>query len=135
MLFTLLMASNFANMAVMEAKCIKGQLFPSLAIQPYRWSFSLMLLLVEAARCVPIFLYVKSVYTPAVEKEPSTFAWRYLWLIPATFYLMWYYATYFNATRSSLESALRPGNAVSLLVINIGAILPSKQKMQALITL
>lgn len=36
---------------------------------------------------------------------------------------MWYYAIYFNATRSSLEIALRSGNAVFLLVINIGAIL------------
>lgn len=23
------------------------------------------------------------------EKEPSGFEWRYLWLIPATFYVMW----------------------------------------------
>lgn len=63
MLFTLLMASNFANLAVMVAKCIEGQLFPSLAVQPYRWSFSLMLLLVEAAMCVPpLFVHQIGLY-------------------------------------------------------------------------
>ena len=28
---------------------LEGQLFPALAVQPYRWSFALMMLAVEAA--------------------------------------------------------------------------------------
>lgn len=88
-LFTLLMLSNLANLAVIAAKCLEGLLFPSLAVQNYRWSFSLMLLAVETLLAVPLFLYMKRVFTPAVEKEPSGFEWRYLWLIPATFYVMW----------------------------------------------
>ncbi len=122
-LFTLLMISNIANLAVISAKCIEGQIFPDLAIQPYRWSFSLMLLSVEIIIAIPIFIYMNSVYTPAVENEISGFEWRYLWLIPATFYMMWYYAIYGNISRSSLEIALRPGNAVFLFIINIGAVL------------
>ena len=77
-LFTLLMISNLANFAVISAKCIEGLLFPALAMQSYRWSFSLMLFAVEIILSVPIFLYMKSVFTPAVEKEPSGFEWRYL---------------------------------------------------------
>lgn len=88
-LFTLLMLSNLANLAVIAAKCLEGLLFPSLAVQNYRWSFLLMLLAVETLLAVPLFLYMKRVFTPAVEKEPSGFEWRYLWLIPATFYVMW----------------------------------------------
>lgn len=121
--FTLLMISNIANLAVISAKMLEGQLFPALALQSYRWSFSLMLLLVEAVLSVPIFLYMKRVYTPAVEKEPSGFEWRYLWLIPATFYVIWYYAIYGNVSRSSLEIALRPKNALFLFIINVGAVL------------
>ena len=105
-LFTLLMISNIANLAVITAKTFEGLIFPKLAVQNYRWSFSLMLFIVEIILAVPVFLYMRKVYTPAVEKEPSGFEWKYLWLIPATFYVMWYYAFYGNKTRSSLEIAL-----------------------------
>lgn len=72
-LFTLLMISNLANLAVISAKCFEGLLFPALATQSYRWSFSLMLLAVEAALAVPVFLYMRSVFTPAVERGSSGF--------------------------------------------------------------
>lgn len=122
-LFTLLMISNLANFAVISAKCIEGLLFPALAMQSYRWSFSMMLFAVEILLSVPIFLYMKSVFTPAVEKEPSGFEWRYLWLIPATFYIVWYFAIYSVVSRSALEIALRPKNTLFLFIINVGAIL------------
>ena len=121
--FTLLMISNIANLAVISAKTLEGLLFPTLAVQSYRWSFSLMLFIVEAILSVPLFLYMKTVYTPAVEKEPSGFEWRYLWLIPATFYVMWYYAFYGNISRTSLEIALRPKNTLFLFIVNVGATL------------
>ncbi len=122
-LFTLLMISNIANFAVISAKTAEGLLFPSLATQSYRWSFSLMLFIAEAILAVPLFLYMKKVYTPAVEKEPSGFEWRYLWLIPATFYVMWYYSFYGNTRQTSLEIALNPKNTVYLFTVNVGAIL------------
>ncbi len=58
-----------------------------------------------------------------MEKEPSGFEWRYLWLIPATFYVMWYYAFYGNVSNTSLEIALRPKNTLFLFIVNVGAIL------------
>lgn len=122
-LFTLLMLSNLANLAVISAKCLEGQFFPDLALQSYRWSFSLMLFAVEIIIAVPLFTYMRAVYTPAVEKEPSGFEWRYLWLIPATFYLMWYYCLYGSNSLSGLEIALRPGNTAFLICVNIGAAL------------
>ena len=121
--FTLLMISNIANIAVISAKCLEVVIFPELATQSYRWSFSLMLLIVESVLALPIFLYMRSVYTPAAEREPSGIEWRHLWLIPATFYLMWYYTFYGNISRTSLEVALNPKNALFLFMINIGAIL------------
>ena len=83
----------------------------------------LMLFAVEIILSVPIFLYMKSVFTPAVEKEPSGFEWRYLWLIPTTFYIIWYFAIYSVVSRSALEIALRPKNTLFLFIINVGAIL------------
>ena len=121
--FTLLMISNIANLAVISSKCAEGIIFPALATQSYRWSFSLMLFIVEAILALPIFLYMKTVFTPAVEKEPPGFEWRYLWLIPATFYIMWYYTFYGNVSRTGLEIALRPKNTLFFFIVNVGAIL------------
>lgn len=114
-LFTLLMISNLANLVVIAAKCLEGQLFPTLAVQSYRWSFALMMLAVEAVLFLPLLLYVRKVYTPAVEQETSGLAWRYLWLIPATFYLIWYYVIYGNTNLTGLEIALRPSSTIALL--------------------
>lgn len=114
-LFTLLMISNLANLVVIAAKCLEGQLFPALAVQSYRWSFALMMLAVEAVLFLPLLLYVRKVYTPAVEQETSGLAWRYLWLIPATFYLIWYYVIYGNTNLTGLEIALRPSSTIVLL--------------------
>ncbi len=122
-LFTLLMISNTANFVVTVSKCIEGIFFPDLAVQSYRWSFSLIMLFVLAVVWIPLFIYTKKVYTPAVEKEPTGIEWRYLWLIPATFYLIWYYMLYNNSGKSSLETALDVGNAIFLLFINVGACL------------
>ena len=109
--FTLLMISNIANFAVIAAKCTEGFLFPALATQSYRLSFSLMLFATELILAIPLFYYIKKFYTPAVEKTPSGFEWR------------WYYAFYSNGYGTSLEIALRPKNTLFLFAINIGAIL------------
>lgn len=121
--FTLLLLSNNASFIVISSKCLEGQLFPALALQSYRWSFSLCMFLIEAFIWTPLFFYIKKVYTPAVEKEPSGIEWRYLWLIPATFYLIWYYTLYGNSSKTSLELAIEPKNTAALFFINAGAFL------------
>ena len=122
-LFTLLMISNLANLTTVSAKCLEGFLFPALAVQSYRWSFALMLLAVQSVLAVPVFLYIKKIFTPAVEREPSGFEWKYLWLIPATFYLVWFGAFYGVVARTAIEIALRPKNTLFILLVNIGAFL------------
>lgn len=122
-LFTLMVISNLVNLAVIAAKCLEGRFFPEMARESYRWSFSLMLFLVETLLALPLYFAMKFGYTPVVEKEPSGPEWRHLWLIPTTFYLIWYYSFYANASLSSLEMALDPRNVLFLLAVNIGAFL------------
>ena len=105
-LFTLLMISNLANLTVVSAKCLEGFFFPVLATQDYRWSSSLMFFVVEICLSGPVLLYMKTVFVPTVTSESSGSEWRYLWLIPVTFYLIWYYLLYGNPSHSSLETAL-----------------------------
>lgn len=61
--------------------------------------------------------------TPAISCSQSFHEWRYLWLIPATFYLIWYYMVYGNSTLSGLEIALNPKNIIVSVFVNAGALL------------
>ncbi len=121
-LFTLLILSNIANLIIVVSKCIEGFLAPHMALQPYRWTLSVIMLAVQLLILVPLFFYVQNVFTCAVEKDTSLSAWKYLWLIPATFYILWFYHLYSN-TQSSLEISLQPKHAAFLLCINMGAFL------------
>lgn len=123
LLFTLLMLSNIANFVVVLSKCVEGQLFPSLASQQYRWSFSVTLLLSQLIILIPLFFYIKGILYETMQKETSRFIWWYLWLIPATFYLIFSYQLYCNSSQSSLEIALKSSNTLFLLCINLGAFL------------
>ncbi|MFA5658481.1 MAG: hypothetical protein WC900_04290 [Oscillospiraceae bacterium] len=75
-LFTLIMISNIANFIVVSSKCLEGFIFPELARQSYRWSFSVMLFSMELIILVPLFFYIKNKYTSAIEQEADNFQWR-----------------------------------------------------------
>lgn len=121
-LFTLLTLSNIANFVVISSKCIEGALFPENAMQGYRWSFSLIMVFVQAALLIPLWFYIRSTYTTVMEKDAAKPTWRFLWLIPATFYVEWYYHLYSNSGKSSLELALEPESTLFLFIINLGAV-------------
>ena len=121
--FILLILSNIANFIVSCSKCIEGFLFAENAMQDYRWSFSLIMLFVEAVYLTPLFFYIKKFFAPTIGKPSTRFMYRYLWLIPATFYFIWYYHFYMGSHGSSLELALKPEHSIFLLIINLGALL------------
>ena len=117
------MISNIANLVVITAKCLEGQFFPDFALLPYRYSMSLFMVIVEIFILIPVFIFLKKVITPAISCSQSFHEWRYLWLIPATFYLIWYYMVYGNSTLSGLEIALNPKNIIVSVFVNAGALL------------
>ena len=123
LLFVLLIISNIANLVVITAKCLEGQFFPDFALLPYRYSMSLFMVIVEIFILIPVFIFLKKVITPAISCSQSFHEWRYLWLIPATFYLIWYYMVYGNSTLSGLEIALNPKNIIVSVFVNAGALL------------
>ncbi|MCI8780690.1 MAG: GHKL domain-containing protein [Lachnospiraceae bacterium] len=121
-LFTLLMLSNIANLVVVLSKCAEGLIFPETAAQPYRWSFSVVMLAMECIFLIPLYFYIRRFFTEMMKKEEKLSVWRYLWAIPATFYLIWSYHLY-GGMQSALEQSLNPANAFFLLCINLGAFL------------
>lgn len=122
-LFVLLMVSNVANLIVSAAKCIEGYICIANALQSYRWSFSLILLGLQLICLIPLHFYIQKTFSVVTEKPGSRPLWRYIWLIPATFYFIWFYHLYAWGRGSSLEMALSPANTVFLLVINACALL------------
>ena len=122
-LFMLLMLSNIANFIVSGAKCIEGMIAPEMAIQSYRWTASVIMLLLEIVWLLPLFYYVKIILTPLFLRRSNRPLFRYLWLIPAIFYFIWFYHFYTGEHKSSLELALSPAHSIFLLLVNLGAML------------
>ncbi len=89
-LFSLLMLANISSFVVIASKHLEWRLFGDMALQLHRWSNVLTLAIVSAAVLVPVFFYVKHVYRTAVHQEISRKTWTLLWLVPFTFYAVWY---------------------------------------------
>lgn len=120
-IFTLLMISNVANYTVVASKCLEGVLFPALAVQQYRWSFSVTTVTVYLVLAAPLYLFFKKLYKPMMAKESDSLNWKYIWTIPAVFYCIWYYGLYVGSDMTALEVALQPSNTLYMSIVNIGA--------------
>lgn len=68
-----------------------------------------------------LFLYFKKYIKGMAHIDTGKKIWRFLWTIPATFYLFWYHGLYFN-TKSSIELAMDPVNMIFTFFINLGAV-------------
>ncbi len=119
-LFFLLIFSNISNFILTATKCTEKRIFPDLYFVPYRWSSSIILVCMEILILIPLFFYLKKIFAPTVLANDK--AWRYLWLIPLTFYSVWFRNFYFSAEGSVVLSGRLPYLFFSLL-INLGALL------------
>ncbi len=122
-MFVLLFLSNIENYVVMLSKCLEGQLFPDLARQQYRWSFSFCMILVMTILGLPFYLYVKREIVPIIQLKHNDHDWRFLWLVPGVFYFIWYCIIYILNDVSTLEMALRPEVALFFTIFHLGALL------------
>lgn len=120
--FILLIISNIANLIVISSKYLESRLFHDMALQSYRYSFSICMFLIEVIVSIPLFFFVKSFSRLSKDAHTPDKLWNYLWFVPATFYLIWYYHLY-SSTLSSLELALRLDNLLWIIAINAGAML------------
>lgn len=120
LLFVLLVLSNIANLVTTLAKCLEGLLFGDLALQAYRWSLCLCLVIMHVLVTTPLAFFIRRYFTAGIPIQTNR--WRWLWLIPAVFYAIWYSHLYF-ADSSSLHVALDYHNALFLLFLNIAALL------------
>ncbi len=128
-LFSMIMLNNISSFTVVASKCLEGLVFSEEAAQLHRWTNSLSLLLVSAAVLIPLFFYIKLVYIKALRRENSPMVWRLLWLIPTTFYFVWYRNSFFGAEGFNVL-ALRPSYTVFSLLVTAGGMLVYSMVMQ-----
>ncbi len=121
-LFSMLMLNNISTFAVIASKYLEWVIFGDYALQLHRWTNLLTLAAVEAAILVPLFFYLKYIYMRAVHQTISKKTWRLLWLVPFTFYTVWYRNSFF-ATEDHELLSLDPKYVFFCLLINGGAML------------
>lgn len=116
--FILLVLLNVANLVETSSKALEFLLFPALAAEPYRWSLCLCLFIVQVIITIPLGLYIAKHFTYSIPQKTS--GWSFLWIMPAIFYMLWYYHLHFTG-HGSPQEALDIHNLIFLLFINVGA--------------
>ena len=119
LIFTLLSLSNIGNLVSVCAKCLERVLFNTTNPEPYRWSLCLCVLFMQLIITVPLCFYIRKLYGSIV--QATHFAWRYLWIIPFIFYIIWYYHLFL--TDQSGQAVLNIQSTMYLVIINLGAFL------------
>ena len=117
-IFVLLVLFNVGNLVAVFGKFLESAIFGEIALQPYRWSLSVCMVMLHLLITVPVAFYIRKYFNSKTPIQAR--CWNYLWIIPATFYLTWFYHLY--GTGQEAEAvAMDLHNLLFLLVINIGA--------------
>ena len=119
-LFIALCITNLAMSLGMIAKCVEGALFPDFAMERGRWSYSVCFLVIESLTLFPVLLYLRKVYDTSIQEERTEGLWHIFWVVPATYYLIWYWHM-FKYHTSPLEVLLSPVEAVFQLFVSAGS--------------
>lgn len=122
-LFRILIVNNIANFIVVASKCLEGLLFPSLACELPHWSYSLCMILIQAVILIPIGLFFNSQLNRAEQSVLSSKMWCFLSVVPATFFIIWYYVFYYSSNIPSLYMALDPKHTIFQFFILCGQLL------------
>ena len=126
LVFTVLVLMNLGNLVVVTSKCVEGFFFPLEALLRYHFTYSLIMIPVLAVMLPAVyFLLFRGITNDSREPErnaPSRLIWRYMWLIPAVFYLIWT-QHFYTTGKTALENALDPFSTGYLLLIDMGSVL------------
>lgn len=123
LVFTVLVLMDLGNLVIVTSKCIEGLFFPDAAFLRYHFTYSLIMLPILAVMLPAVyFLIFRCITDDSMYEQGSKLVWRYLWLIPSVFYLIWSHHFY-STGKSALENALDPLSTGYLLLIDMGSVL------------
>ena len=132
LIFTVLVLTNLGTFIIMSAKCFEGFFLPEQAQKGYYFTYHLFIVFMLAAVLPVVYLLVFRDISP-VSSDISRYIGeengktvgrplRYLWLVPAIFYVIW--MQHFYADKGTpLENSLDPTNTLFLFLIDAGSVL------------
>ena len=120
LLFMLLVFSNAATLVSVLAKYLDGLFFGTASPVLFRHTFALCLLPAHLLITLPLAFFIRRIFINGLPIQ--TYRWRYLWLIPVSFHVIWHCHLYFIGS-SSLRAARDLRNVLFLLFLNLAALL------------
>ena len=120
LLFSLMAIANIANLIVMFSKFIETMVFTNASPDTYSYKFISVMVVVELITLIPFALFIKKNFH--IIEEDNSKLWRILWLVPITFYFMWYYSI-FLSNKTPMEFSTKADNMVFMIIITIGSLL------------
>lgn len=120
LLFILLNILNYGSFVVIIYSYFAYHKFPYTADEPYSFLSSLVLLLVYLLSYPVMFYLMQKKARDLIEFPENNHTWRYLWLVPATFCLAYYYNLYSNGGIVEYSGYLR--NVLFAVFFNLGAL-------------
>ncbi len=121
-IFTMLMLNNISCVVVTAAKYLESAIFGDYALQLHRWTNIITLVLVSVAVLIPLYFYIKYIYLKAVHQDISKRTWQLLWLVPFTFYAVWFRNS-FHASENHELLSLEFKYVFFCLLVNGGGML------------
>jgi len=121
LLAVLLIIMNFASLASVTACFLMLTLAPAFVTQHYTWGYIGLYALGLLLPFPFFFRMLDKRIRPQVAAGNAELFWRYLWMMPATFCAMYYYALFSNGGVSAFAGSWK--NVLFLWVINAGEML------------
>lgn len=103
------------------AKYCEFALFPMNAAENYNWTHSLCVINLQIVILIPISLYIIK-YSSVVFKNDDSNQWRFLWVVPSVFYVLWYLCVFLNSEATIHEQLLSGTQVVIQISILTGAL-------------
>lgn len=122
-LFMLIMLANISSFINIAGKYFESLFFGDVAwTSTYALSYSLLVAILQIIILIPVGLSIINLFKGAIENEHVRSAWKYLWLIPTTFYFVWFFHVY-SLHNSPTEFAMSGTHILFLFIVDLGAYL------------
>ena len=118
--FVLLLILNYGSFVAILYSYILSRYFTEIADKPYSFYSSLVLGLIYLVSCPAVCRMMHKKIKPLIEFPENNRYWSFLWLVPATFCLSYYYNLYSNGGIILFSEKL--SNVLFALLFNLGAL-------------
>ena len=130
LIFTVLVLSELGDFMVTVGKCLEALFFPKEALLVYYFTYPLFMTLVLSTELPIVYLLIfrdlcthgEAAKDSSEKEKVGGYMWRYLWLIPAVFYLIGK-QNFYSFGSSVLENIMNPARSIYLLIVDAGSIL------------